>query len=262
MRYFILFLTSSLIACSGSGEAAADTAIYDVQGTGASSPLDGQEVVVEGIVSGDFQAGDADEMSNLGGFYVQSAPDNDPATSDGVFVFDGDTPAVDVNPGDRVRVAGSVKEYFGETQIVASTVAVIGNDTIQPTDVILPVAATITNSDGFLIADLERYEGMLVRFPQTLTVSQTRQLDRFGQMLLSAGGRQFAFTNQQAPNVTAYRTHLEAIAARRIILDDGMHSSNSVPIRYLTAGNIPNDTLRIGDEISGVTGVLRFSRGS
>ncbi|MDH3750429.1 MAG: hypothetical protein OEU40_07525, partial [Gammaproteobacteria bacterium] len=84
------------------------TAIYDVQGDGASSPLDGQSVTVEGIVTGDFQDGDTDSARNLGGFFVQNVPDADFATSDGVFVFDGNNPVVGVSAGDVVRVTGTV----------------------------------------------------------------------------------------------------------------------------------------------------------
>lgn len=76
--------------------------------------MNGQDVTVEGIVTGDFQEGDADNGRNLGGFYIQSVPDADFATSDGVFVFDGNNPATDVDAGDAVRVTGTVSEYFGK----------------------------------------------------------------------------------------------------------------------------------------------------
>ena len=171
------------------------TAIHDVQGAGETSPLNGQEVTVEGVVTGDFQEGDADTARNLGGFYIQNIPDADFATSDGVFIFDGNSPATDVDVGDAVRVTGTVNEYFGETQINASAVSVLGAGAIQAVPINLPVAATTTNSDGELIADLERYEGMLITFPQTLTVSQLRNLERFGEILLSEGGRQYSFTS-------------------------------------------------------------------
>ena len=96
-----------------------------MQGSGSSSPLEGQSVTIAGVVTGDFQQGDADPQKNLGGFFIQEeTPDADPATSDGVFVYDGSTPAVDVNFGDRVSVAGTVNERFGETQVTASTVGV------------------------------------------------------------------------------------------------------------------------------------------
>jgi predicted extracellular nuclease len=84
--------------------------------------MEGQTVTTRGIVTGDFQENDANIRRNLGGFYVQDgAPDGDPHTSDGIFVFDGNEPAVDVNTGDIVVVTGTVTEYFGETQIAGQS---------------------------------------------------------------------------------------------------------------------------------------------
>lgn len=272
MRVCLILIVATLAACGGSGGSGKSksppvigsvvTPIYDVQGPGASSPLVGQTVTVEGVVTGDFQDGDADAARNLGGFYIQNLPDADFATSDGVFVFDGNNPAVDVHVGDSVRVEGSVNEYFGETQISANSVAVVGIGSILAAAINLPAAATTSNSDGDLIADLERYEGMLIRFAQTLTVSQTRELENYGEVLLSEGGRQYAFTNQNAPDVAAYDAHREMIAARRVLLDDGLRESGATPIRFLNAGASAGYTIRVGDQISGVTGVLRYSRGS
>jgi predicted extracellular nuclease len=272
MRNYFLLLAVTLTACGGSGSTGSTTtpppggtsitAIYDVQGTGASSPLNDQDVTVEGIVTGDLQERDADSRSNLGGFYIQSEPDADFATSDGIFVFDGNNPTVDVNSGDLVRVEGTVAEYFGETQISASTVSRIGTGAIIPVTVNLPAAATTSNSDGVLIADLERYEGMLVHFPQTLTVSELRELERFGEVMLAQGGRQFQFTNRNAPDVAGYDSYRALIASRRFLLDDGSRTANESPIRYLRASATPDFSIRVGDQITGVTGVVRFSRGS
>lgn len=272
MRYYFILAAAMLAACGGSGgktngappppDGTAVTAIHDIQGDGATSPLDGQLVIVTGIVTGDFQEDDADSRRNLGGFYVQSTPDADFATSDGVFVFDGDNPAVDVEVGDVVRVEGVVNEYFGETQITASSISVSGAGALIPVSVNLPAAATISNSDDALIADLERYEGMLIRFAQTLTVTDVRELERFGEIVLAEGGRQYQFTNRNAPNVAGYDSYRTHVASRRLLLDDGLRISNASPIRYLTAGGAPDYSIRVGDQITGLTGVLRFSRGS
>ncbi len=270
----LLLLATSLAACGGSGASsianpppppsgkAGITPIYDVQGNGATSPLVGQSVTIEGVVTGDFQDNDADVTRNLGGFYLQSTPDADLSTSDGIFVFDGSNPSVELNAGDVVRIQGIVKEYFGETQVSASSVSITGSGAIQPVSVTFPAESTITNADGELIADLEHYEGMLVHFPQKLTVSQSRQLARFGQLLLSEGGRQYAFTNQHSPDVAGYQAHMEAITARRIVLDDGRRNNNETPVPYLKAGTNADYSLRLGDEITGLTGVLRYSGGS
>ena len=240
-----------------------DTSIAEVQGGGSSSPLDGQIVTISGIVTGDFQENDADDSNNLGGFYLQSEmTDNDATTSDGIFVHDGTNPETSVKVGDRVSVTGTVQEYFGETQINNPRVTVTGSGTIEATDIELPVAGTMTNSDGDLVANLERFEGMLVRFPQALTVTDLHNLERFGAIGLSQGGRLYQFTNGNAPNATAYAAHRQETARRRIELDDGRRSQNPSTVRFLTAGSSPEYSIRLGDSITGVTGNLRYSRGA
>ena len=176
----LIFLSSILIACGDEGGGSATTTpppgntgtfmpVYDIQGNDAASPLVGRVVTVSAIVTGDFQDNDANTSNNLGGFYVQElAPDSDSDTSEGVFVFDGNNPAIDVSVGDRVTVEGTVAENFGETQLQATSVAVTGSGLIEPTDINLPIAELIANADNVLVANLERYEGMLVRFPQML----------------------------------------------------------------------------------------------
>jgi len=228
--------------------------VSDIQGSGDSSPMTEQTVSFTAIVSGDFQENDSDTSRNLGGFYVQQeSSDGDVTTSDGVFVFDGDNPSVDVRVGDRVEIRGTVKEFFGETQISATSVRVTGTGTIPATDVDLPV-----NS----LADLEHYEGMLLRFPQQLTVTNLRSLGRFGAVGLSHGGRLYQFTNGNSPNSGAYTAHQQSTAARSIVLDDGLRSSYPSSIRYLNAGAGADYSIRNGDSVTGLTGNLRFSRGS
>ncbi len=83
--------------------------VMQVQGAGATSPLVGQTVRVEGVVTGDYQAG-----GQVGGFYLQDpAGDGDPATSDGVLVFDNTDP---VQPGDRVRLTGPGRRVRAQRQ--------------------------------------------------------------------------------------------------------------------------------------------------
>ncbi|MFD7771236.1 endonuclease/exonuclease/phosphatase family protein [Streptomyces sp. NPDC059787] len=85
----------------------ADTVrVHDVQGDTRTSPLAGQQVTdVTGIVTGIRTYGSSR------GFWIQDpAPDADPATSEGVFVFTSSTPK-GVAVGDAVTVSGTVSEY-------------------------------------------------------------------------------------------------------------------------------------------------------
>ena len=241
------------------------TPIYEVQGSGTASPLVGATVTVEGIVTGDFQDGDRDTSRNLRGFYVQDATgDGNAATSDGVFVFEGGNFLTDVAVGDRVSVTGTVSEFFGETQISANAVSVLeaGSGNIAPVAVDLPVMDVVANSDGELIANLEQYEGMLVTFDDTLTVDEYFNYDRFGEIVLSAGDRPFQFTQTNDPSVAGYQTFLEELAARRITLDDGQSLQNPDPLAFPAPGFSDDNNFRGGDTVTGLTGNVRFSRGS
>jgi predicted extracellular nuclease len=272
LRILTVLLSSCLASCgggSGTGPAvplqpgSASSSIAEVQGRDSVSPLVGRTVIISGVVTGDFQQGDADNYRNLGGFYIQDdSPDKDPASSDGIFVFDGNRPATDVSAGDRVTVQGTVSEYFGETQITEPMVMITGAGYVRATDIKLPVERTSRNSDGELIADLERYEGMLVRFPQTLSVTDLRNLEQFGAVSLSQGGRLYQFTNSNTPDSESYSAHKSLKARRSIELDDGKRTSNATPVRYLTAGKSASYSIRNGDTITGVIGNLRYSRGS
>ena len=267
----ITALTAILTACGGGGGVSNDTqppssggatSVGAIQGTGRTSPLEGQTVTVTGVVTGDFQEDDGDTRRNLRGFYIQGTPDGEVETSDGVFVFDGSNPSVDVNPGDRVEVRGTVNEYFGETQIEADSVTITGTGSVQPAVLSLPYPVSTTNSDGEYIADLERFEGMLVEFAGTLAVTDLWTLGRFGEVMLAAGERLFQFTNDNAPDVAGYAAHWDRVGRSTVVLDDGLRSENPSEIHYLGAGASPDYSIRLGDTLSGLTGNLRYSRGA
>ncbi len=87
--------------------AASGVRIHDIQGTTRISPLAGERVTgVPGTVTAIRAFGSAR------GFWVQDPhPDDDPATSEAIFVFTGkETP--DVAVGDSVTVTGKVTEYY------------------------------------------------------------------------------------------------------------------------------------------------------
>src|SRR5690606_13185666 len=134
-------------------------------------------VTIEGVVVGDFQGGG----EQLSGFFLQStAPDGDPSTSEGLFVYDGSSPELDVELGDRVRVRGAVSEYNGLTELTPTAVQSCGAGVLPaPTELPFP-------HDGG--AQLEALEGMLVR-TSGLAVTETYNLGRYGEVSLSAGGR-------------------------------------------------------------------------
>jgi predicted extracellular nuclease len=219
--------------------------IYIIQGDGDASLFDGDDVLTEGVVTADFQGDDA-----LNGFFIQDpGGDGDVATSDGIFVFDG-AGDVDVSVGDFVQVAGTVDEFFGLTEITSvDSVEIIGSGSIAPIDLAVPGT------------DQESVEGMLLTVPQTMTVTDQFNLHRFGEVVLSSNGRQFQPTNFDLPapdfdnNGNSIADVLEPF---RLLLDDASTAQFPATIPYLRAPG----TLRLGDTIDDLTGVLGFSFGS
>lgn len=253
MGYRALLLLLPLFAACGDAAldatASADELLapHAVQGDGERSPLDGRRVAVEGVVTGDFQNYGEPGSGRLGGFYLASVrPDGDPATSDGLFVFERNRELEDVRVGDRVRVRGEVSEFFGETQLAATAIEVVGSAPVEAVPVSLP------------LDDPERFEGMLLEFAEPLTIAGTRQLERFGEIVLTAGGRPFQFTNRNAPDRRGYARSRDDFERYSLLLDDGRRRQNVSPPRY-ALGDVPP---RAGNVIAGLTGVLRYSRGA
>jgi len=105
--------------------------------------------------------------------------------------------------------------------------------------------------------DLERLEGMLVTFPEPLTVTGTQNLGIFGELVLADGGRLFNPTNAIDPNEpdnSAVGAAAEANRRRQILLDDGSDRRNPDPLPFLAEGVPP----RASDTVSGLTGILGF----
>ncbi|MFD1659798.1 endonuclease/exonuclease/phosphatase family protein [Streptomyces caeni] len=114
--------------------------IHDIQGTTRLSPLAGQKVTdVAGIVTGVRAYGSSK------GFWIQDpTPDDDPATSEGIFVFTGSAPKTAV--GDSVTVTGTVSEYVpggtssgnqSVTEITRPTVTVLSGGNPVPAPVVI-----------------------------------------------------------------------------------------------------------------------------
>jgi predicted extracellular nuclease len=225
-------------------------AIHAVQGPGATSPSVGQEVTVRGVVTGSFQA-----INGLAGFFVQEEDidqDTNPATSEGIFVYDPSAAPVPV--GSLVTVRGTVTESFGLTQLSAPVSVVV--EGVAP----LPTATTATLPMTALDA-FERLEGMRVTFSQTLYVTEHFELGSFGEMVVSSGGILPNPTNIVAPGAPAQAQAL-ANELNRLTVDDGLAATDPDPTPYLFGPTAEEKTLRMGDTVTGMQGVLTYKFGS
>jgi predicted extracellular nuclease len=230
------------------------TLIHDIQGTGNTSPLNGTtNVAIEGVVVGDYQG-----PGQFSGFYVQEEDadaDADPLSSEGIFVFNTSFP---VAVGDAVRVRGNVIEFASGSSTLTELTSVASVLTCQsgtalpaPTPVALPVSA---------VSDLERYEGMRITLPQTMTATETFTLGRFGEVSLSVGGRLYQPTSVVDPGAPAMAQQ-DLNNRSRIVLDDGNNQQNIDPTIHPVGGLSASNTLRSGYTTTGVSGILdqRFS---
>jgi uncharacterized repeat protein (TIGR01451 family) len=136
------------------------TAIHDIQGPGASSPIVGASVTTRGIVTG--------VKSN--GFFIQEPDANadaDPATSEGIFVFTSSAPPAAAVVGNLVQVTATVVEFVPSqdpqqpplTELSSPTVTQI--TTGNPLPAAIPLTATFPDPTG-VFDQLERVEGMRV----------------------------------------------------------------------------------------------------
>ena len=166
-----------------------------VQGSGFSTPLAGQVVSVRGVVVGD--------VPGLGGFYLQDDGDADAATSDGIFV----ATSAAVGLGDTVAVAAAERELRRDADHAGRgrrLPARLRGD--------LPAAAALDLPAGS--AAREPLEGMLVAPVDTLTVSEVFDLTRFGELMLSEGGRAGAADRAGRRRLAGGRRHRRGERAR------------------------------------------------
>ncbi len=238
---------------TGTAPAAGSTPIHDLQGstpTGdVASTLAGKPVTVGGVVT-DVRLG----TGTLGGFFLQARDadaDSDAASSEGVFVYcNTSTLCTPLKVGDQVQVSGTVNEFKTSTQIDTLTAL-----NVVASGIALPSAVKVTFPLATGQGDLERYEGMRVTVPSTLSVTSTFELGRYGQLTLSSGGRVFTPTNGQGGSAAEN-------ARRTLIIDDGISTQNPAALPFLNGAAPLSATRRTGDTVTGLTGALNYSFGA
>ncbi len=233
--------------------------IHTIQGAAHVSPLVGQTVSnVPGIVT----------AVRGNGFYMEDPqPDNDPATSEGIFVFTSTAPTVTV--GDAVRVGGVVAEFraggaasanLSTTQIGSPTIIVDSRGNALPAPQLIGIGGRIPpnvviegdatgsvetsgtfrpNIDG--IDFWESLEGMRVKIVNAVATGPTSD---FGEIpiigdnganatLRSARGGIMATANDGNPE--------------RIVIDDLI---------------VPTPKVNVGDGFAEVVGIVDYSFGT
>ncbi len=253
-RFDNIKLTGTTMAASADTSI---TLISSVQGKGSSSHMLNKIVKVEGVVTAALQG-----ANEQGGFYMQDMnPDNDPLTSDGIFV----NSLINVSEGDHIKVTGKVLETFGQTNLsqISEIIIIPGKKTVIPINITFPLDS---------INSLEKYEGMKIKVSQQLTVTENYQLGRYGEITASVNGRLYSPTNVIDPNDNpkegvsfSGNSNLDNILAwqslnvrSKILICDKLNTQNPNPIPFLDP---VKKTLRIGSTVDTLIGVLGFEFG-
>ncbi|MDK1288030.1 ExeM/NucH family extracellular endonuclease [Pseudoalteromonas umbrosa] len=218
-----------------------NTLISAIQGEGAQSPLVGEQVEIQGVVTASLVRDD-----QIKGFFIQEETldqDDNPLTSEGIFVSHQD---LSIAEGQVLKLAGTVRESYGQTQISSVTSLVTcGTDAVSSTDITIPTEL-----------GLEAYEGMFVNITNELVVNDTYGLKRYGEVKLGSE-RLFQGTQVAQPGEAA--NEVERLnATKEITLDDGSSQQNPEVIPYPSPELDAYNTLRLGDKVSSVEGVIGY----
>ncbi len=219
--------------------------IAEIQGTGDTTPLDGQSVTTRGVVTGVYPEG------GFNGAVIQTpgtgADLEGHEASHGIFVYGASSDfATEVELGDYLEVTGEAGEYFGLTQLTYEDHEVLEEeyDEIAPAQIELPT-----------VDEREAFESMLIAPRGEFTVSDTYHTNRFGWLGLAAGDEPLRQpTDVVRPGTADYEALVAANADRSIRMDDGSShdwtnfsfTDHQTPVAYLT----PDNPVRVGAPVT------------
>jgi predicted extracellular nuclease len=223
--------------------------IAQIQGTNTdTSPLVGQTVTTQGVVTADYRTG------GFNGFYLETggaggaeAADATPGASDAVFVF-GSTSAGQVTIGESVQVTGKVSEFQGQTELDSPTVTQLATALPAVTADVIPWSDLGTD------AQKEAHEGELMAPQGDFTVSDAFDANFFGSFTLASGDTPLRNPTDAGPAGSAQAQSVAADnAARMVTLDDGSSftfsptgSHANQPLPWLT----PTNAVRVGAAVT------------
>lgn len=274
---FSVFILMAFIGLVPARVLAEDVTIMEIQGTGHISPLVGQNVTTTGVVT----------AVAFDGYYVQDpAGDGDDATSDGMFVFNGNSPKPNV--GDLVQLTDTVIEFIpggaatgnlSTTEMSFPTITGLSSGNLLPAPVVIgssgriPPAVDVISDDELPVnlqmsADLfdpandgldfyESLEGMLVTVEDPVAVSATRTFTPLSSEL-------FVLPNNGANIAPAdARTARGGINLQPDPDNRGDQNPERVQIQFdgtLFPFSVP--AIGVGDRLGDVTGVVGYSFGN
>jgi 2',3'-cyclic-nucleotide 2'-phosphodiesterase (5'-nucleotidase family)/endonuclease/exonuclease/phosphatase family metal-dependent hydrolase len=258
----------SLTDVNGTPSTSADeTRIRDIQGTGLESPL--QRTLVSGV------AGIVTAIARNGFYFQDPNPDNDPQTSEGIFVFtnlrDLGVNGLNITVGASVRVSGQVQEdrpggadTLSVTRIAAdrstNTIEVVSSGNPLPTAILIgsggrvppteiiaganfPLEIPLDTGIGFF----ESLEGMRVTVQDAVAVSPTSNFSNSSEIwtVANQGADATGINSRGGIGIAPSDFNPE-----RIQIDDGL-------LRVTTTGTLPQ--VDVGYTFGDVTGIVNYA---
>ncbi len=235
-------LTTALTSATVLAQCDTDfTAIQTIQGTTDTSPLLGQQVSTRGVVTARLYPG-----TKAAGIMLRATEQTNSSASASLFIADSN--AADIyQPGQQLQVSGTVAELQQLTSLrdISNIKLCAETLTITPLTLQLPVAS---------LQHWEQLEGELLRVEQSLSVTDTYNLGRYGEITL-ADKRLMVATDIMRPGKAAAKYSADQ-QLHMLVLDDGLYQQNPDPVtvagNMLTAAN----SVRVGDTLTQLEGVL------
>jgi predicted extracellular nuclease len=229
------------VSCSSS-----DTPIADL-----STAAQNQTYTVRGVITADYRY-----ANGFSGFYVQTPDTKARANiSNAIFVYIPNSSAVKGGQvGDEVILRGRLTTYQNQLQLdqlqqdIQTCNSNMANQ-VQPISLELPFASLTGGSTH----SPQRYQGMLVKLPQTLTVSENYNYGRYGELSLSLG-RLYIPTNLYPALSPEAKALAQKNLLSKIIFDDGYNNQNRTP--WLPTNFSAANTLRSGYQLKNAEGIL------
>jgi 2',3'-cyclic-nucleotide 2'-phosphodiesterase (5'-nucleotidase family)/predicted extracellular nuclease len=241
------FLLSSLIPGPVQAQASPVT-IMEIQGSGQYSPYDGQVVQTSGVVT----------LFTANGFHCwiqDPVGDNDPSTSDGVFVSGCGAPAAGEPPqvGDFIQIVAGVQEQQFGNALPLTRLRNVESITIQSSGNRLPRPVVINMLPNLSVAEAiefwEPLEGMLVSISNAPVVAPT---NAFGEFVVLA-------RRNAVPN-SGYYPQENHILLRSL----GDNEVDYNPERIMIDDSSLNSPIIVkpGDRVRSLTGVVDYTFGN
>jgi predicted extracellular nuclease len=217
-----------------------------IQGASHRSPLEGQRVKTNGVVT----------LLNRSesGFWIQHPRgDGDPQTSDGIYVnaekYSG--PVSKPSVGDEVEIEATVQELQFDKQLPLTRLTEVTKLQILRTGVALPDPVELWALPDFSISEgiafWERLEGMRVTLKNGLVISPTTRHGEFGVVLPGNQGVRSGF----------HGTHVRVHSPEPGSVD---YNPERILVAAWTAVQVP--MVRTGDKLTELVGVVDYTYGN